>query len=398
MAPSTRRGSVPRPTIETIVRDDLSFIFRSLERFGVPPGDLEDVAQEVLHGAFRSLPNFIPTRAKLRTWLYKIAFYQAQSFLNRARHHREVLMSIEDFEPIVDSSANGEELSMANQTRRLVLELIQSIELQRRAVFIAYEIEEMSMLEIAEALGIPVSTGWSRLQQARKQFTEALKRRKLQLGPIGLLAASLDMESLLNFERAAKPDVSDEVRKRVWSRLQRAIDREQGRGIFSRLRPAPGVPILGPAQIAMVTGALTVGALLGGLGVHAYYRSAASLRMNDSSAVVSTLSPPLQQRPPLTPGEPADFGGAADSAPTGAGGGSGLRPHDGTFIAEIQIMRTAKTALDRGDIITARAILEQHGRDYSGGQYHAGRAELVGRLLDLERRRGLKYTPVGLTP
>lgn len=398
MAPSIRRGSVPRPTIETIVQDDLAFIFRSLERFGVPPGDLEDVTQEVLHGAFRSLPNFIPTRAKLRTWLYKIAFYQAQSFLNRARHHREVLMSIEDFEPIVDCSANGEEQSMANQTRRLVLELIQSIELHRRAVFIAYEIEEMSMLEIAGALNIPVSTGWSRLQQARRQFIDSLKRRKLQFGPIGLLAAALDMDSLLNFERAAQPDVPDEVRKRVWSRLQRAIDREQGRGFFSRLRPAPGMPIFGPVQVAMLTGALTAGALLGSLGMRAYYRSASSLRAHDGSAVVSTLSPPLLQHPPPAPGEPADLGSAADLAPTGAGGGSGLRPHDGTFIAEIQLMRTAKTALDRGDIITARAILEQHGRDYPGGQYYAGRAELVARLLDLEHQRGLKYTPVGPPP
>jgi RNA polymerase sigma-70 factor (ECF subfamily) len=387
---------VPRPTIETIVRDDLSFIFRSLERFGVPPGDLEDVAQEVLHGAFRSLPNFIPTRAKLRTWLYKIAFYQAQSFLNRARHHREVLMSIEDFEPIVDSSANGEEQSMANQTRRLVLELIQTIELHRRAVFIAYEIEEMSMLEIAAALSIPVSTGWSRLQQARKQFTDALKRRKLQLGPIGLLAAALDMDSLLNFERAAQPDVPEHVRKRVWSRLQRAIDREQGRGIFARLRPTPGVPILGRAQIAIVAG--VVGAAFGVLGVRAYDNLSPLLRMSDSSAVESLLSPLPLQDPPPVPGEPVDLGGAADSTPTGAGGGSGARPHDGSFLAEIQLMRTAKTALDRGDIVGARAILEQHGRDFPGGQYHAGRAELVARLLDLERQRGLKYTPVGPPP
>lgn len=41
-----------------LVRDNIAFIIKALARFGVPAADLEDVAQEVFHGAYRSLPGY----------------------------------------------------------------------------------------------------------------------------------------------------------------------------------------------------------------------------------------------------------------------------------------------------------------------------------------------------
>ena len=160
-----------------IVRDNIEFIVKALERFGVPAADTEDVAQEVLHGAYRALPGYKRARAKFRTWLYRIAFYQANSFLNRARHWREVLEPPESFDDaIVDDALNAEERMMGEESRHLVLALLGLIEANRRAVFMAYEIEEMTMQEVAALLGIPISTGWSRYFQAKAQFVRLLKR------------------------------------------------------------------------------------------------------------------------------------------------------------------------------------------------------------------------------
>ena len=162
---------------EVIARDSISFITKALERFGVPSADIEDVAQEVLHGAYRALPGYKRTRAKLRTWLYRIAFYQANSFLSRARHWREVLELPEFFdEAIVDDEPNAEQRLIGEESRHLVLALIDLIEANRRAIFIAYEIEEMTMQEVAALFGISISTGWSRYSQARAQFVRLLKR------------------------------------------------------------------------------------------------------------------------------------------------------------------------------------------------------------------------------
>lgn len=156
------------------------FILRQLQRFGLSAVDAEDVAQEVLHGAYRALPRYDRSRGRLRTWLYKIAFNQAHTFLNRAQHRREVLLSRIDLEPLVDPGLDPEQLMISEEAKALVLQLIDTIEPTRRAVFIAYELEQKSMLEIAELLNIPMSTGWSKLQQARKDFTEALRRWRLR--------------------------------------------------------------------------------------------------------------------------------------------------------------------------------------------------------------------------
>ena len=183
MASSSRRGVLKDAhtrAFEIILREDFVFILRQLQRFGVSPVDAEDVAQEVIHGAYRALPRYDRSRGRLRTWLYRIAFNQAHTFLNRARHHREVLVEGIDLESLVDPAPNAEEQMISEETKALVFQLIDMIEPHLRALFIAYELEDKSMLEIAEILNIPMSTGWGQLQQARKQFTEALKRWRIR--------------------------------------------------------------------------------------------------------------------------------------------------------------------------------------------------------------------------
>jgi len=46
-----------------------------------------------------------------------------------------------------------------------------------RAVFVAYELEEATMAEVSEALGIPPGTVASRLRRSRELFQTQLRRR-----------------------------------------------------------------------------------------------------------------------------------------------------------------------------------------------------------------------------
>ena len=52
------------------------------------------------------------------------------------------------------------------------------VETSRRAVLVAYELNETPMKDIAQALGIPISTGWSQLQVARQEFADALRQHR----------------------------------------------------------------------------------------------------------------------------------------------------------------------------------------------------------------------------
>jgi RNA polymerase sigma-70 factor (ECF subfamily) len=70
----------------------------------------------------------------------------------------------------------------AQQDRQLVLQALESIDLDRRAVFVLYEIDGESMSDIALALGVPVNTAYSRLRAARAEFASAVKRLTLRGG------------------------------------------------------------------------------------------------------------------------------------------------------------------------------------------------------------------------
>jgi RNA polymerase sigma-70 factor (ECF subfamily) len=55
-------------------------------------------------------------------------------------------------------------------------EVLDQMPLELRAVFVLYEIEELTMAEIAEAVGIPPGTAASRLRRARESFHAIVRR------------------------------------------------------------------------------------------------------------------------------------------------------------------------------------------------------------------------------
>ena len=62
------------------------------------------------------------------------------------------------------------------QDRELVERALVAIPIERRPVFILYELEECPMKEIAELLAIPLFTAYSRLRVAREEFATAVRR------------------------------------------------------------------------------------------------------------------------------------------------------------------------------------------------------------------------------
>src|SRR6516164_6232140 len=65
-----------------LVSAHASSVYGALRRFGLDAGEAEEVAQEVFLRAWRGLKRF-EGRAQLSTWLYRIAFNEAQRRLSR---------------------------------------------------------------------------------------------------------------------------------------------------------------------------------------------------------------------------------------------------------------------------------------------------------------------------
>ena len=76
--------------------------------------------------------------------------------------------------PTTTFEADQEHSIERSRHRKRLLELLDSLDEEKRQVFVLYEIEELEMKEIAEAMGTPLQTAYSRLRAARQTLARGL--------------------------------------------------------------------------------------------------------------------------------------------------------------------------------------------------------------------------------
>ncbi|MDC0679949.1 RNA polymerase sigma factor [Sorangium atrum] len=174
--PAPAIGPPPRPSFEEVYQTLLPYVLVVLWRLGVASRDIHDVAHEVFLVVHRRLEDHDP-RLSLKPWIAGISANVALRHRALARNQRE-LLALDDSEPIelADPGLDAERRVAQAETQRIVRELIQRMERERRAVFVLYDLEGSDMRDIAQALQIPVNTAWDRLRRARSEFTAAVKR------------------------------------------------------------------------------------------------------------------------------------------------------------------------------------------------------------------------------
>jgi RNA polymerase sigma-70 factor (ECF subfamily) len=65
------------------------------------------------------------------------------------------------------------DLAVLSDELQLLWRLLGELSPRKRDVFVLAQLEEMTVPEIAEAIGIPLNTAYSRLRSARQEFNEA---------------------------------------------------------------------------------------------------------------------------------------------------------------------------------------------------------------------------------
>lgn len=155
---------------KAVFKAEFGYVWNTLRRLGVRSADLPDVTHDVFVTFHRTLRSYDPARP-LRPWLFGIAFRSASDYRRLARHRREELDSTPD---PPDSAPDAERLTAAREARSLVLRVLDTLDDERRAVFVMHEIDGFGMPEIAAALEIPLNTGYSRLRLARQDFARAV--------------------------------------------------------------------------------------------------------------------------------------------------------------------------------------------------------------------------------
>lgn len=126
--------------------------------------DAEDALQEIFLAVYHGLGDF-RGEARLSTWIYRIAIRLA--LRQRARAARR------PSPPMVVERDTDNPVARYEQADQL-LAALQRVSAEHRIVLTLFALHDMTQVEIAEVLGVPEGTIWSRLSNARKKLADAL--------------------------------------------------------------------------------------------------------------------------------------------------------------------------------------------------------------------------------
>lgn len=147
--------------------------------------EAEDVVQQAYVNAFIGLGSFRGD-SSLPTWLTRITRNEA---LERVRRRRPVVdLEVLDAAPasgtsrvipfpLMSESADPERAAAQSQVRHLIERAIDDLPEIFRVVFVMRDVEEMSIEETADFLGLPPATVKTRLHRARRQLRRALDEK-----------------------------------------------------------------------------------------------------------------------------------------------------------------------------------------------------------------------------
>jgi len=162
---------------DLIVTRHADRVYGALRRFGLGPADAEEVAQEVFLRAWRGLRRF-EGRAALSTWLYRIAFNEAQRRLSR-RQPTTVAPDPDGEDPVAaipEATRRGPAAQALDQEFAAVLEdALKRLPTEWRAAVVLRDLEGLSTTDAAITVGVRESAFKSRLHRGRMQLRGLLE-------------------------------------------------------------------------------------------------------------------------------------------------------------------------------------------------------------------------------
>jgi RNA polymerase sigma-70 factor (ECF subfamily) len=171
------------PGLPEIYAQHADFVFRNLRRLGVIESAIDDAVQDVFLVVHRRLGDF-EARAQVTTWLFGIVLRVAQSYRRSAMRRRARLSDTpaSDIEQAPVSTAESPiELLERREAQTLLHRLLDELDDDKRAMLVCVELEQMTVPEAAESLGLNLNTAYGRLRAARATFNDAVARTQKQM-------------------------------------------------------------------------------------------------------------------------------------------------------------------------------------------------------------------------
>jgi RNA polymerase sigma-70 factor (ECF subfamily) len=169
------------PSFEVIYSEHFDLVFRNIRRLGVPETLVDDAVQEVFLVVYRRLGQF-EGRSSLKTWIFSIVTRVASDHRRAIRRKNPLARAPHaaiDADDIADERAEGPHERMERlEGVRLLHRLLDELDDDKRIVLVLAELESMTAVEIADALGENVNTVYARLRAARRDFEQVVSRER----------------------------------------------------------------------------------------------------------------------------------------------------------------------------------------------------------------------------
>ncbi len=164
-APSSARS---RARFERLVVQYLDFVVAMLHAKGVRDGDLDDAAQRVFLIALGKLER-IEAHAE-KAYLHRVAVREASH--TRRSYQRRGEVDAEHVDMHSTPSMGPDELVRKKHALLQAAAALEELDADLRSVFVMHELEEMSLPDVSQALGLPLGTVKTRLRRARSLLSD----------------------------------------------------------------------------------------------------------------------------------------------------------------------------------------------------------------------------------
>jgi RNA polymerase sigma-70 factor, ECF subfamily len=150
-----------------------SSVMKVARAYTLTGDECQDLAQEILLQAWRSLPNF-EGKASPATWFYRVALHTAMNWHRKDKPRRSRQQPLLAVQTVATEGRDGAEQAEQRETVEQLYKAIHQLPKTDAALVLLY-LDELSYREMADVLGISESNVGVKLNRARNALSEKMK-------------------------------------------------------------------------------------------------------------------------------------------------------------------------------------------------------------------------------
>lgn len=165
---------------EKLVRENESLVYHIAYRMMQNEEEAKDISQEIFIKVYRNLQKF-DEKSAFSTWIYRIAVNTCIDALRKKKGKETVSweeQTQQQKENSTEAPETPEEIYLKKEKQIQIMNLMQNLSPEHKAVLLMRDMEDMTYGEIAECLSVSLGTVKSRIARAREQFKKEFLAKK----------------------------------------------------------------------------------------------------------------------------------------------------------------------------------------------------------------------------